>query len=60
MKKSNVKSASAIGDNGRRGEPLPGCDCVQCFGYCLQIDSMETDGSVGIYTDEPYVEERDA
>lgn len=24
-----------IFDNGRRGEPLPGCDCVRCFGYCL-------------------------
>jgi len=22
-------------DNGRRGEPRPGCDCMQCFGYCL-------------------------
>ncbi len=22
-------------DNGRRGEPLPGCDCVRCFGYCM-------------------------
>ena len=22
-------------DNMRRGNPLPGCDCVQCFGYCL-------------------------
>jgi hypothetical protein len=26
---------SAIGDNGRRGEPLPGCDCMRCFGYCM-------------------------
>lgn len=24
-----------VEDNGRRGEPLPGCDCVQCFGYCM-------------------------
>lgn len=22
-------------DNGRRGDPRPGCDCVQCFGYCI-------------------------
>jgi len=22
-------------DNGRRGEPKLGCDCVQCFGMCL-------------------------
>lgn len=27
--------ASAVTDNGRRGEPKPGCDCVQCFGYCI-------------------------
>lgn len=26
---------SAVVDTGRRGEPKPGCDCVQCFGYCL-------------------------
>ena len=26
---------SAVFDNGRRGNPRPGCDCVQCFGYCL-------------------------
>lgn len=22
-------------DNQRRGPPKPGCDCMQCFGYCL-------------------------
>jgi hypothetical protein len=27
--------ASAVFDNGRRGGPRPGCDCEQCFGYCL-------------------------
>lgn len=26
---------SGVFDNGRRGEPLPGCDCERCFGYCL-------------------------
>jgi hypothetical protein len=26
---------SAVHDNGRRGEPRAGCDCVQCFGYCI-------------------------
>ena len=29
------KLASAVFDNGRRGNPRPGCDCEQCFGYCL-------------------------
>lgn len=29
------KLASAVFDNGRRGNPRPGCDCVQCFGYCM-------------------------
>lgn len=24
-----------VTDNGRRGNPLSGCDCVQCFGRCL-------------------------
>lgn len=32
------KLASAVFDKGRRGMPLPGCDCIQCFGYC-HIDS---------------------
>jgi len=29
------KIASEVFDRGRRGEPLLGCDCVQCFGYCM-------------------------
>lgn len=28
------KPISQVFDTGRRGNPLPGCDCVQCFGYC--------------------------
>jgi hypothetical protein len=32
--------ASAVFDNGRRGQPRAGCDCVQCFGYCM-IDAGE-------------------
>ena len=31
----DTKPASEVFDRGRRGEPLPGCDCVQCFGYCM-------------------------
>ena len=31
---------SGIFDNGRRGMPRPGCDCEQCFGYCL-VDADE-------------------
>ena len=27
--------ATEIFDRGRRGEPLPGCDCMRCFGYCM-------------------------
>lgn len=26
--------ATSVYDNGRRGNPMPGCDCIQCFGYC--------------------------
>lgn len=36
----SASAASVITDNGRRGRPLPGCDCEQCFGYCL-IDGDE-------------------
>lgn len=32
--------ASSVFDNGRRGNPKPGCDCFQCFGYCL-VDQDE-------------------
>jgi hypothetical protein len=28
-------------DTGRRGAPLPGCDCVQCFGYCFVNQDVE-------------------
>lgn len=24
-----------VHDTGRRGQPLAGCDCVQCFGRCM-------------------------
>lgn len=27
--------ATSVYDNGRRGSPKPGCDCIQCFGYCI-------------------------
>ena len=27
--------ATEVFDNGRRGTPKPGCDCIQCFGYCM-------------------------
>jgi len=30
-------------DNGRRGEPKPGCDCVQCFGRCLSDNDHPAD-----------------
>ena len=39
MKKRRTKDdegvASEVFDNRRRGEPLSGCDCMHCFGYCM-------------------------
>jgi len=36
MKNLVIKDiVSAVFDTGRRGAPRSGCDCVQCFGYCL-------------------------
>lgn len=32
---SIAQLSSTVMDNGRRGEPRMGCDCVQCFGYCM-------------------------
>lgn len=34
-KDSIANLASSVQDNGRRGEPKPGCDCMRCFGYCV-------------------------
>jgi hypothetical protein len=27
--------STAVFDNGRRGDPKLGCDCIACFGYCI-------------------------
>ena len=32
---SHANLTSAVFDSGRRGLPRPGCDCEQCFGYCM-------------------------
>lgn len=32
---SIAELSSTVSDNGRRGEPKLGCDCMQCFGYCM-------------------------
>jgi hypothetical protein len=37
--KQSEQPASGVFDNGRRGDPIPGCDCVQCFGYCITSDT---------------------
>jgi hypothetical protein len=42
---SHAELATAAVDTGRRGMPRPGCDCVQCFGYCL-IDGDKADHCV--------------
>jgi len=43
--------ATAVYDRGRRGNPLPGCDCVQCFGYCM-IDGDARERLMFAYSDE--------
>ena len=30
-----TRPATEVFDRGRRGEPSLGCDCMQCFGYCM-------------------------
>ncbi len=32
---NNGRPITVVVDKGRRGQPLMGCDCVQCFGYCF-------------------------
>ena len=45
MTKTAEKPVSVVQDKGRRGNPLPGCDCVVCFGYCM-IDGDERSRSI--------------
>jgi len=35
LKNNTQRPPTVVFDKGRRGNPLPGCDCVVCFGYCL-------------------------
>lgn len=35
MSERTEESYSEVPDNGRRGNPLPGCDCEACFGRCM-------------------------
>ena len=47
-KNSIENVASAVFDNGRRGNPKPGCDCEQCFGYCLiDADKAQREAALG-------------
>ena len=53
-KRGNLSAKSIaleMQDNGRRGEPLIGCDCVQCFGYCL-VDQASTERRNGVPLEE--------
>jgi len=43
--KNGNRPSTVVFDKGRRGNPLPGCDCVQCFGYCLVKGSEEPRGA---------------
>jgi hypothetical protein len=45
--------ASDVVDNGRRGEPKPGCDCMQCFGYCI-IDEGQALRDQALKSDAAY------
>jgi len=44
--------AYVIKDNGRRGEPLPGCDCMRCFGMCL-VDPDIAHREIALRMEEP-------
>jgi len=35
MKRMEGPDPYEVPDNGRRGDPLSGCDCMQCFGRCI-------------------------
>jgi hypothetical protein len=35
MKSTQGPDPHEVPDNGRRGAPIPGCDCMECFGRCM-------------------------
>lgn len=45
--------SSTVHDNGRRGEPKPGCDCMQCFGYCM-VDADQALRDQALRNDSAY------
>lgn len=54
MKSPSISElASQVVDNGRRGNPKPGCDCVQCFGYCM-IDADQAVRDRALANDQAY------
>ena len=46
-----VAPSTAVFDNGRRGNPLIGCDCAQCFGYCM-IDGDDRERILRAHAEE--------
>lgn len=53
-KRDTEPQATAVFDNGRRGAPRPGCDCLQCFGYCIvDRDKYARDVSDVVRTKRP-------
>lgn len=50
---SIAELASSVVDNGRRGEPKMGCDCVQCFGYCM-VDADQAVRDQALKNDSVY------
>jgi hypothetical protein len=34
-KDNSIEAISTVEDRGTRGKPRAGCDCMQCFGYCM-------------------------
>lgn len=52
--KDSIESlSSSVHDNGRRGEPKPGCDCMQCFGRCI-VDADQALRDQALRNDHSY------
>ena len=59
MKSPSIEHlSSAVHDNGRRGEPKNGCDCMQCFGYCV-VDADQAVRQAALRGDAGYKGPRD-
>jgi hypothetical protein len=56
MSSPSISELGGQVDNRRRGEPKPGCDCMQCFGYCIVNEEQALKDRALKYDDRRYLD----